>query len=44
MPHRITFFNAVDVPHEVQEAVMVLLAPYDPDIREEDRDWTKVGA
>lgn len=30
--HTLVVFNAVDVPHHVQAAVMDLLAPYDPDI------------
>lgn len=29
--HELVVFNAVDVPADVQDAVMRLLAPFDPD-------------
>jgi hypothetical protein len=38
MQYRVVFFNAVDVPEDVQAEVMRLLSPYDLDIRVEDRE------
>jgi len=34
LPRLIVTFSAIDVPDEVQRAVMRLLDPYDPDIDE----------
>ena len=36
--HTLTVFNAVDVPQDIQRAVMQLLDPYDADIYERDCD------
>lgn len=36
--HVLTVFNAADVPEATQRAVMVLLAPYEPDIYSRDLD------
>ena len=38
--HLLTVFNAVDVPEDVQSAVMALLSPFSPDIYSRECDET----